>query len=85
LFAPSIPVTSNVLKHHFQLGQPLFSQGETGAQLGHGLDRSRERVDTRRLGAVPAREEPTRDRASAFAMRGDEERGVQTILSGRFP
>src|SRR5215469_4637046 len=49
LFAPSIAVASHVLKHRFQLGQPLVGQGETGAQLGYGLDRSRERVDTRRL------------------------------------
>jgi hypothetical protein len=52
LFAPSIAVTSHVLKHRFQIGQPLLGQGETGAQLGHSLDRNRERVDTRQLGGV---------------------------------
>jgi len=58
-----------LLKHRFQLGQPLLGDGETAAQLCHRLDRSRERVDTRPLDAIPvrpavfltAREEPTRD------------------------
>jgi hypothetical protein len=64
LFAPSIAVTSDVLKHRFQLGQPLLGQGETGAQLGHGLNRGRERVDTRRL--APSRD-PSRDGARRLA------------------
>src|SRR5262249_10632922 len=76
LFAPSIAVTSHVLKQRFQIAQPLLGQGETGAQLGHGLDRSRERVHTRRLGAVhvmtavflATREEQTRDRASEYRL-----------------
>src|SRR5215813_5156863 len=76
LFAPSIAVTSHVLKHRFQIGQPLLGKGETGAQIGPGLDRSGERVDTRRLGAVhvlavvflTAREEATRDCASEYRL-----------------
>jgi hypothetical protein len=89
LFAPSIAVTAHVLKHRFQIGQPLLGQGETGAQLGHRLDRGRKRVDPRQFGLVlviaaifrTAREEPTRDCASEYCLAAPcEPRAVLSLL-----
>src|SRR5262249_3570419 len=74
--APSFAVTSHVLKHSFQFGQPLLGQGKTGAQLGRCFDGSRERVDSRRLGAInvstaafPANSRPEIARASIVLPR----------------
>src|SRR5262249_12538766 len=68
-------VTWHVLKRGFQLGQPFLGQSNTGAQLGRGLDRSGEWVDTRRLGGVHAMiaifltaREPTGDCASEYCL-----------------
>jgi hypothetical protein len=52
LLAPSVAVTSHVLKHRFQLGQALIGESETSSQLCRRFDRSGEWVDARRLGAL---------------------------------